>query len=98
MHEEKRKALNFMTTHPRMDFILGGKRFVAFWVGIADPVNVFLSTDSVLIRTVMICDTLAGIGALLGIVLLVLKRIEYAFPVAAFPIAFPLLYYVTHTS
>jgi 4-amino-4-deoxy-L-arabinose transferase-like glycosyltransferase len=98
MDEEKRKALNFMTTHPRMDLILAGKRFVAFWVGIADPVNVFFSTDSALIRTVMICDALAGVGALLGIVVLVLRRSEYAFPLAAFPIFFPLLYYVTHTS
>src|ERR1700722_11128107 len=34
MDEEKRKAMAFIVSHPRMDLILFGDRFVAFWAGI----------------------------------------------------------------
>jgi hypothetical protein len=98
MDEEKRKAMAFIVSHPRMDLILFGDRFVAFWAGIANPVGTFLATDSLLIRGLILCAVLAGIGALCGIAVLVRKRSVYTFPLAIFPVVFPFLYYVTHTS
>ncbi len=98
MDEEKRKALAFIVSHPRMDVILFGERFTAFWAGIANPLGTFLATDSLLIRGLILCAVLSGIGALSGIVVLVRRRSVYAFPLAIFPVVFPFLYYVTHTS
>ena len=98
MDEEKRKAMAFIVSHPRMDLILFGDRFVAFWAGIANPVGTFLATDSLLIRGLVLCAVLSGIGALCGIAVLVGRRSIYAFPLAIFPAVFPFLYYVTHTS
>jgi hypothetical protein len=98
MDEEMRKAMKFITSHPRKEVILSGERFVAFWAGIPHPVDVLLSTDSVLIRSLIVCAALSGAGALFGIVTLVWRRSTYAFPIAAFPVFFPFLYYVTHTS
>jgi hypothetical protein len=98
MDEEKRKAVAFIVSHPRMDLILFGDRFVAFWAGIANPVSTFLATDSLLIRSLILCAVLSGIGALCGIVVLIRRGSAYAFPLAICPAVFPFLYYVTHTS
>jgi hypothetical protein len=98
MDEEMHKAVKFIVSHPRVELILFAERFAAFWGGIARPVGTFLTTDSLLIRGLILCAALSGIGALFGIVVLVRRRSPCAFPLAAFPVVFPLLYYVTHTS
>ena len=75
-----------------------GDRFSAFWAGIANPVDKFLRAG---LFVASLLDSLrhsVGIGALLGIVTLVRRRSPYAFPLAVFPVVFPFLYYVTHTS
>jgi dolichyl-phosphate-mannose-protein mannosyltransferase len=98
MDEEKRKAVAFIVSHPRMELVLFGDRLVAFWAGIANPASTFLATDSLLIRGLILCAALSGVGALCGIVVLIRRGSVYAFPLAAFPVVFPFLYYVTHTS
>jgi len=98
MDEEMRKAKNFIIAHPRVELRLFGDRFVAFWCGLPYPVENFLSTDSLLVRGLLLCATLSGIGAALGIVVLVWRRNPYTMPLAAFPLIFPILYYATHTS
>ena len=74
------------------------ERFVAFWGGIPNPIDKFFATDSWLVRTLILCATLSGLGAFLGIVTLLWRRSDYTFPLAIFPLIFPFLYYVTHTS
>jgi hypothetical protein len=96
MEEEQRKAMEFIRSHPGIAIGLIGEKFVSFWTGVAEPVQVFKTTDSLLIRTLIVCNTLAALGALLGIAYLVLKRSPYAIPGAAYPLVFPWLYYVTH--
>jgi 4-amino-4-deoxy-L-arabinose transferase-like glycosyltransferase len=98
MEEEERKALEFIRSHPGIAVELLGERFVAFWTGIAGPVQVFKTTDSLLIRALIVCNTLAGMGALAGILVLAGKRSLYTFPLAAYPLVFPWLYYVTHSN
>ena len=96
MEEEGRKAREFIRSHPWIAVKLAGEKFVAFWAGIAEPLQVFKTTDSALIRFLMVSNTLAAVGALLGIAVLIGKRSPYAFPAAAYPAVFPWLYYVTH--
>ncbi len=98
MDEEMRKAKKFIFSHPRKEAILFGDRFIAFWAGIPNPVDAFLSADSLLLRSLILCAVLSGVGALFGIATLLLRRSPYAFPLAVFPVVFPFLYYVTHTS
>ena len=99
MDEEMRKAKTFIVTHPRVELILFGKRFVAFWAGIANPIDNFLAADSWLVRVVILCAGLSGLGAAFGIAVLIWRRsCCYTFPLAVFPVVFPFLYYVTHTS
>jgi hypothetical protein len=96
MEEEKRKATEFIRAHPKIVMELTAKRFVAFWTGLPGPLQNFLSTDSLLIRTLLLTNTVAALGAALGIVVLIRRRSPYTFPVAAYPLVFPWIYYVTH--
>jgi hypothetical protein len=96
MEEEQRKAMEFIRAHPGIAVELIGEKFVSFWTGVAEPVQIFKTTDSLLIRTLIVCNTLAALGALLGIAVLIARRSPYALPVAMYPLVFPWLYYVTH--
>jgi hypothetical protein len=98
MDDERHKAMTFIVSHPRVELILFGDRVAAFWAGLPNAVQNFRSTDSWLVRALMLCAVLSGMGALAGSAVLVRRRSEYAFPVAAYPVVFPLLYYITHTS
>jgi hypothetical protein len=98
MHEEMRKAVSFMVEHPRKVLILLGDRFIAFWGGVPYPLDTFLHADSVLVRSLILCAALSGLGALLGVVALLVRRSPYTLLLAAYPVVFPFLYYVTHTS
>src|SRR5262249_36820860 len=97
MDEEMRKAKLFIRAHPRIAAELFGERFVAFWAGIANPVQVFPNAEP-LVKTLILCATLSGVGALAGIVVLFVRRSPYAFPLTTGPIVFPVIYYISHTS
>jgi 4-amino-4-deoxy-L-arabinose transferase-like glycosyltransferase len=96
--EEMHKATEFIRTHPRVEVELTAKRMVAFWIGTAQPIAAFRSTDSWLARAVLLGNFLTWLGAIAGAVILFWRRSLYAFPVAAFVAAVPVLYYITHTS
>jgi 4-amino-4-deoxy-L-arabinose transferase-like glycosyltransferase len=98
MQDKWRKATAFIETHPRLEFILFARRFVATWIGLEKPIEGFCAADSTLARLALISNTLAAIGALCGILALVWSRNAYAFPLAVCPIVYPVIYYVTHTS
>jgi hypothetical protein len=98
MDEEMRKAMKFILSHPRKEVTLFGDRFVAFWVGVPNPVDAFVTADSLLPRVLLLCAVVSGVGALLGFVVLLLRRSPYIVPLAAYPVLFPFLYYITHTS
>jgi len=98
MDEEKRKALAFMRAHPGIEVKLIAERFVAFWTGLVNPWQAFLTADSLLVRVLLICSTTAALGGLLGIAALLWKRSPYLFPLAAYPVVYPWLYYVTHSN
>ncbi len=98
MDEEKRKALAFMRAYPGIEVKLIAERFVAFWTGLVNPWQAFLTADSLLVRVLLICSTTAALGGLLGIAALLWKRSPYLFPLAAYPVVYPWLYYVTHSN
>lgn len=98
MEEEQRKAFRFIETHPSMEMRLIGWRFVDFWMGVPDPWRTFVQSDSWLIRGILLGNFVTSVGALVGAVMLFAGRNAYAIPVTAFPVVFPFLYYMTHTS
>ncbi len=98
MDEEMRKAKKFIVSHPRVEAILFYERFIAFWGGIPNPIDKFMATDSWLVRSLILCAMISGVGAVAGMLVLVWKRSDYVIPLAVYPIVFPFLYYITHTS
>lgn len=98
MQEEMHKALQFISTHPRAEFRLSRDRLVAFWTGTPNPLRDFLAADSLFLQMVSVCSFLLAAGTLSGIAVLVARRSEFAFPLASFPVFYPLVYYLTHSS
>jgi hypothetical protein len=98
MAEKWRSATLFIRTHPRLEAALWERRLVATWTGEERPLESFQDTESSLVRVVLVTNFLIAVGALLGIVVLIRRRSIYAFPIAMFPILYPLVYYATHTS
>jgi len=98
MAEKWRIATIFIRTHPRLEVVLCGRRFVAMWTGLENPVEGFQDAETNLVRVVLVSNLLVGIGTILGIALLIWRRSIYVFPLAAFPVVYPLLYYATHPS
>jgi Dolichyl-phosphate-mannose-protein mannosyltransferase len=98
MQDKWQRATAFIKTHPRLEIILFGRRFVAMWTGMEKPIEGYRDADSRLVRLVLISNTLAAIGALCGIVALLRSRSIYAFPLAGVVIVYPVIYYITHAS
>jgi hypothetical protein len=98
MDEEKHKAMDFIRSHPRVELELIAKRCVDFWMGTAIPIQTFRESSSLLIRVILLGNFLSFAGAVIGIAALIRNRSSYGFPFAMFVVAFPVLYYVTHTS
>lgn len=65
---------------------------------VATSLATFREADSLLLRCVLLGDYYARIGALMGAIVLILRRNTFSFPLVSFAAVFPLLYYVTYTS
>ncbi len=96
MQEKKDDAMDYILTHPGREAHLIGHRILATWSGgTPNPVSDFLRTRSSWFRFVLLFNILVAIGTLVGLVALILRRSEYWFPLAVFPVVFPWAYYLT---
>jgi hypothetical protein len=85
MRDKQAEAIEFIRTHSAKELRLTATRFVAFWAG-ARP-NWF--------RWPVFFDIFGAVFGAAGIVVLWRQRNPYVFPIAIFPLVFPLPYYVT---
>ncbi|MGH9727540.1 MAG: glycosyltransferase family 39 protein [Candidatus Acidiferrales bacterium] len=96
MRQKQREAIVYMRSHARRVTGLTASRFIAFWTGgTPEPLKDFEQNDSRWFRYVLLFNICAGIGAVLGIVLLFWRRSMFAFPLAMFPLVFPCVYYLS---
>jgi 4-amino-4-deoxy-L-arabinose transferase-like glycosyltransferase len=98
MQEKWNVATQFIRSNPAVELHLTGRRIIATWLGTEHPLADFLSTDSLLARAIFLCNLLVLAGTLTGLGVLFFRHSRFAFPLAAFPVAFPLIYYLSHTS
>ena len=98
MAEKLRAATMFIRTHPRLEAVLWWRRFLAIWTGSETPLKSFADAETLLVRVVLVTNVLAAICTVLGMVMLFVRRNIYAFPLAALPLIYPILYYATHPS
>jgi len=96
MREKQRQAFEYMASNPAHVARLAGERFVAVWTGgSVNPIKDLLAARSARFYWVVLFNVFAALGALAGIAVLLRERSRYLFPLAAFPLIFPVVYYVT---
>lgn len=96
MHQKFDLAVRYMVTHPGRELVLTSRRFLAIWSGGTPyPWHAFLANRSLWFRYVLLFNLAAALAAAAGIVLLFVRRSEFAFPLAVFPLVFPWAYYLT---
>jgi hypothetical protein len=93
--EKQEEAIEFITSHPGTEARLFVRRFVAMWVGLEHPVKAFIETRSTLIRGLLVSNFLLAAATLSGLLALARRRSGYVFPLAVFPVLFPIAYYFT---
>ena len=98
LEEKGQVAKEFIRTHPALTVRLAGRRIVAMWAGTPTPWQDFRQADSNLVRFIFCWNALAILGAAAGLVCLFFARRWFLAPIAAYPLAFPLAYYVTQVS
>lgn len=98
LDEKRRVAWEFIRTHPALALQLTGRRVVAFWAGTPAPWHDFRQADSNLVRFIFFWNAITLLGAAAGLACLFLARRWFLLPVAAYPLVFPLAYYLTQVS
>ena len=98
LDEKWQDASNFVVTHPALYAKLFSGRIVATWLGTESPWEDFARTDSWLARFLLFWNALMLVGVIAGLVRLYLRQRPYFLPVASFPLFFPLVFYIAHTS
>jgi len=96
--EKRTRAANFIRQKPALFLHLTGRRIIATWIGTEHPFSDFLQANSLLIRTILLCNFLLTLGTAAGALLVARSKNPFAAPLAVFPMLYPLVYYVTHTS
>jgi hypothetical protein len=98
LEEKGRAAKEFIRTHPALALHLAARRAVALWMGTPAPWRDFQRADSNLARFIFFWNALTILAAAAGLACLFFTRRWFLLPVAAFPLAFPLVYYLTQAS
>lgn len=98
LQEKMHKALEFVRKHPGLYVHLLAQRIVATWLGTASPIEDFQRTDLLLVRFLLGWNAFALVGTIVGMVRLYGERPAYFLPVAAYPLFFPLTFYIAHTT
>ncbi len=98
LDEKGKAAREFIRTHPALCLRLAGRRAVAFWLGTATPWQDFLRAGSRLVGSLFLWNAFTLLGTAGGLLCVALSRRRWFLLVAAFPLAFPVVYYFTQVS
>jgi Dolichyl-phosphate-mannose-protein mannosyltransferase len=98
LDEKWRLAAGFIKAKPALFARLTGRRIVSTWCGTEHPVDDFMRTDSLLVRVIFLVNFLLLTGSVAAILGQLLKKHPLAIPYLVFPVLFPVVYYLTHTS
>jgi hypothetical protein len=98
LDQKGKAAAEFIRSHPALCLRRAGQRGIAFWLGTSAPWQDFWRADSLLVRFVFLWNLLIVLGTVGGLASLMLFRREFFWPLAAFPLVFPLVYYFTQVS
>lgn len=92
------KASHFVRANPALYLQLCGRRIISTWLGSESPWQDFRQTDSFLVRFLLAWNALTLFAMLVGLARLLRQHSPYLFPLACFPLIFPIAFYLAHTS
>ncbi len=98
LDEKWQKARLFIRTHPGLAARLFGRRIVGTWLGTESPQRDFLHPGSPLVAFIFAWNVLVLVGVVAALARLLILRNSFFIPIAAYPIVFPFVYYLTQTS
>ena len=98
MRQKESEAIQFMKSHPRDSLRFFWRRFVDNWFGTWDPIQDVWHSLAVEARVTVLSNMFLSLSALFGLLFLYREKNPYAFPLAMFPLVYPIVYYVTHSS
>jgi hypothetical protein len=98
LNEKWQDARQFIRTHPSLTLQLFGRRIVATWLGTESPQRDFLHPGSPLVAFIFAWNVFVLVGVVVALARLLILRSPFFVPIAAYPIVFPLVYYLTQTS
>ncbi|HET8965885.1 MAG TPA: glycosyltransferase family 39 protein [Candidatus Acidoferrum sp.] len=98
LDEKWQLATSFIKDKPALFARLTGRRILATWFGTEHPLTDFRRTDSLLARTILVLNFLIILGTVGGISVLVTRKHPLTVPLMVFPILYPVVYYISHTS
>jgi hypothetical protein len=98
LDEKWQDARQFIRTHPSLTLQLFGRRIVATWLGTESPQRDFLHPGSPLVAFILAWNVFVLVGVVAALARLLTLRSPFFVPIAAYPIVFPLVYYLTQTS
>jgi hypothetical protein len=94
--QKQHEALVFMATHPRDVGRFSWHRFFENWLGSGDPIPDIWRRLSWQGRYALTLNLVLVLGGFCGLLILFRQRSEWAWPLALFPLLFPIVYYLTH--
>jgi hypothetical protein len=98
MDAKEHEAIQFMVSHPRDEMRFFWRRFIDNWVGAWDPIQDFWYRLSFIRKFNLSANIFVSLFGLMGILVLSREKNVFTFPIAMYPLVFPVVYYITHSS
>jgi 4-amino-4-deoxy-L-arabinose transferase-like glycosyltransferase len=98
MRQKETEAFQFIRSHPTDTLRFTWRRFIDNWIGMWDPVQDMWHALILTGRLFLAFNLFVSLFGLVGLLLLYRAKNPYAFPIATFPLIYPIVYYITHTS
>jgi 4-amino-4-deoxy-L-arabinose transferase-like glycosyltransferase len=98
LDQKRQQAETFIKQHPSLALHLATQRFISTWFGTVTPLDDFRRADSALVKFLFVWNAFTFVAVFVGLVRLALAGSLYLVPLAVFPLVFPIVYYITHTS
>jgi hypothetical protein len=98
MRQKQSEAIQFMESHPRDTLRFFWRRFADNWMGTWEPIQDTWTNMPLAYRAFFVSNISLSLLGLLGLLVMYRENNEYAFPLATFPLIYPIVYYVTHSS
>jgi|CZKC01.1.fsa_nt_gi hypothetical protein len=98
MRQKQSEAIQFMESHPRDTLRFFWRRFADNWMGTWEPIQDTWTHMPFAYRAFFVSNISLSLLGLLGLLLLYHEKNQYAFPLATFPLIYPIVYYITHSS